>query len=203
MSAWNRTASLGAAAVFASMAAVAAGGCTAPPASAAPPVAQPAPVPTQPPAAALAPIETRGGVTVISSLALRCPTGGPRPFARLIASDEAAGLRLAAVGVDAAVRERLKAMKIDWAAGERLLLVYGGSAPNPGYGLVIDAIGRPDSQGDDPKAVPGDLQVRAHLTQPEPGQLYAQVIVNPCRLIHLRDPAAARGSDEVEFRFEP
>lgn len=86
-------------------------------------------------------------------------------------------------------------MTIDWSRGERLLLVHGGSAPNPGYGLVIDSIGRP--------ALARSLEVRAHLSHPAPGRLFPQVLAHPCQLVHLAGPGAAGSSDEVELRFLP
>ena len=153
------------------------------------------PTPDLPAAAPVSvPIEVSGGVAVISTIAARCPAGGAQPFSRLIASPEALESRLAAAGVDEAIRERLRSTKIDWAGNERLLLIYGGSAPNPGYGLVIDAIERPQDGR-------GNLTVRAHLQQPLPGRMYAQVIVYPCQLVHLRDAASAPPEGEVALQL--
>ena len=135
-------------------------------------------------------IETSGGVSVLAVLPLQCPTAGGRPLARWLATAGVVDERLTSAGVDGTGRDQAARLAVDWARGERLLLVYGGALPNPGHRLGIDSIRRPPG---------GAVQVGGRLIAPAPGSIQLQVIANPCQLIHLADPGAAAGTSDIEL----
>ena len=135
-------------------------------------------------------IETSGGVSVLAVLPLQCPTAGGRPFARWLATAGVVDERLTSAGVDGTGRDEAARLAVDWARGERLLLVHGGDLPNPGHRLGIDSIRRPPG---------GAVQVAGRLIAPAPGSIQLQVIANPCQLIHLADPGAAAGTSDIEL----
>lgn len=135
------------------------------------------------------PIEAADGVKIVAVVPVQCPAAGGQPFARWLASAGVVDGRLADAGVDPAGREAVARLVVDWAGGERLLLVHGGMMPNPGHRLVIDSITRPRAEV---------LQVRGHRVAPQPGTIQPQVIAHPCQVVQLVDPQAARHG-EIEF----
>ena len=131
-------------------------------------------------------IETSGGISVLTVVPLQCLTAGGRPFARWLATADVVDERLGSAGVDDGGRHEAARLAVDWAHGERLLLVYAGAQPNPGHRLVIDSIRRLETRR---------LRVDGRLIAPAPGSIQLQVIANPCQLIHLADPGADGASD--------
>lgn len=138
-------------------------------------------------------ITTEDGITVVAVRRTYCPAGAGGPLARVFSSAAEAEARLAVLGVAADTRAAIVKPTINWDRGERLLLVHGGMLANPGYRLVVDAISHPAG---------GLLRVRGRVTPPPPGSIQMQVLVSPCLVIHLADPAASAVSD-VELVLKP
>ncbi|MGE0799323.1 MAG: hypothetical protein AB7G13_18920 [Lautropia sp.] len=131
-----------------------------------------------PPADAATPVPLRG------QFATQCAAGAADAGLQLTAFRDAAAWRrqlatlIAAPGADAGAAQRtLAAWRVDFTAGEAVLLVDAGQRPNPGHRLVL---GQPAAQ------LRGDrLEVRAAVERPPAGSIQPQVIVHPCLYLHV------------------
>lgn len=65
---------------------------------------------------------------------------------------------------------------------EKLLFIARGNQPNPGYGMEL--------QAETAKLSDGELQIPISILKPEPGQMYAQLIISPCLLLRAVTPTA-------------
>lgn len=132
------------------------------------------------------------GVVVRDARATRCRGGGDPPAVRVIGASASVRPQLEALGIDAVTAGAIAAWPVGWGQGEALVVVQGGAQPNPGYGIVVDRIGR---------TAAGGPRVEARVSAPPRGMLQPQVIAHPC--VILRVAGLAPGAADAELALSP
>jgi hypothetical protein len=145
-----------------------------------------------PAATAERPIAGADGVLAGDSRATSCRGGGDQPGVRVIGTSEALRSQLDALGIDAVTAGAIAAWPVAWGRGESLVVVQGGAQPNPGYGIVVERIGRTTA---------GGPRVEARVDAPPRGVLQPQVIAHPC--VVVRVGGLPSGAADAELSLAP
>lgn len=125
---------------------------------------------------------------MLARLPAACERAGGQRFAQSLGSREALATVVDGAGLAQPARETLLGWRVDFRAGESVVLVHAGMQPNPGWTLGVPQ--DPVRQGE-------RLVLSARLDPPPRGAMVVQMIAHPCLFLHLAGP----GYRQVDLRW--